>query len=188
MLNIHRTISTILILPLLDISKDDLKSNNFLNAYVTDSRRDVQYEDSIYLVFKPDNVERFREFLEFEYERTACLIDDYDYEDGFVVLVYKLPSLFDKDIGLVKQGKYSQTSEKFQKKFPKVIKRMVNGKQRDELSLQIRIFKKSPELKDYWETKIGEPIPDDMEVWPKWEDHKESLELEQLKKELYEDA
>ena len=57
--------------------------------------------------------ERFREFLEKEYETNHSLIDDYDYEDGFVVLVYKLPSKHHKDYQLIRAGKYSETSKEF---------------------------------------------------------------------------
>jgi hypothetical protein len=39
--------------------------------------------------FKPDNLEKFKEILEGEYERTKDIIEDYDYADGFVVVVYK---------------------------------------------------------------------------------------------------
>ena len=83
--------------------------------------RDVQYENAVYLLFKPKDLDKFRDFLDGEYERTKSIIDDYDYEDGYVVVVYEINPRLKNDIELIKQGKYSQTSTKFQEIFPKVI-------------------------------------------------------------------
>lgn len=186
-MGVRKTITSIFIVPTL-VNREKLIENGFINGYVKDLRRDVQYEDSVYLLFKPENIEKFREFLESEYETNHSAIDDYDYEEGFVVLVYKLPSKFSKDYDLIKKGEYSKTSKKFQEAFPKVIKITIKGKHKDELSLQIRIFKKSQDLKQLWEDKIGEVFTDDMEVWPGWNDEKECLNLEKVKEELYENA
>lgn len=182
-----KTITSIFIIPTL-IDRDKLIDNNFINGYVIDHRRDVQYEDAVYALFKPENIERFREFLEIEYETNHSLIDDYDYEEGFVVLVYKLPSKYHKDYQLIREGQYSKTSKAFQETFPKVLKIMVGGRHRDELSLQIRIFKKSNDIREMWEELIGENISEDMEVWPGWNIDKETLYLDKVKEELYENA
>ena len=42
--------------PTLKIPKDSLKSNGFINAYSVDGDRDIQYENSIYLLFLPEDV------------------------------------------------------------------------------------------------------------------------------------
>jgi len=68
-MDIKKTVSSIFIVPTLKIKKESLKDNNFLNGYISDLRKDVQYENAVYLLFKPDNLDRFREFVEGEYDR-----------------------------------------------------------------------------------------------------------------------
>jgi hypothetical protein len=182
-MNVSKTITSIFIVPTLKINRDDLKGNGYMNGYMSDVRRDVQYKDAVYLLFKPDNLDRFREFLDDETERTKQLIDDYDYEDGFVVLVYKLDKKWKDDFLLVKEGKYSQTSKEFQEQFPKVIKIIKNNLHRDEISLQHRIFKKSEDLRQYWEDKIDISFDANMEVWEGFSIENETLDLDTIKQQ-----
>lgn len=182
-MNIKRTITSIFIVPTLKINRDDLKENGYLDGYMSDARRDVQYENAVYLLFKPDNLDRFRDFLEKEYERTKQLIDDYDYEDGFVVLVYTLDKKWKKDFDLIKEGLYSQTSKEFQELFPKVLKIMKNNLHRDEISLQHRIFRRSDDLRAYWENKIDISFDENMEVWDGFDIENETLDLDKIKQE-----
>lgn len=171
--------------PTLKVPKDALRSNGFINAYIRDDRRDDQYKESIYLLFKPRDLDKFREFLDNEYERTKTVIEDYDYEDGYVVVVYQLNEKYKKDFTLIKQGKYSKTSSDFQKVFPKIIKIVKNGLHRDELSLQYRIFNKATDLIEFWEDKLGidlkTTVGDEFEVWEGWDEQKEILELDKIK-------
>lgn len=162
-------------MPTLKIPRDALKSNGFINGYIKDEMRDVQYEDCIYLLFKPPNVDLFSEFLSSEYERTEQVIEDYDYPKGFVVVVYKLDEKFSSDFELVKQGKYSKTSPDFQSQFPKVIKIMVNGLHRDEISLQHRVFRRADDLVKFWEKKFDVVFESDQEIWHGFIEERETL-------------
>jgi len=167
--------------PTLKVPKDALRNNGFINAYIKDNRKEDQYKESIYLLFKPTDLDKFREFLDNEYERTKTIIEDYDYEDGYVVVVYQLNEKFKKDFQLIKQGKYSKTSEDFQKMFPKIIKIVKNGLNRDEISLQYRIFNKAEDLIDFWEEKLGIKFEENYEVWDGFDESKEILELDKIK-------
>lgn len=167
--------------PTLKIEKNSLQSNGFINAYYYDSSKEENYEDCIYLLFKPKNLDRFREFLDNEYERTKDVVEDYDYESGYVIVVYKLNKLFKKDFELVKEGLYSKTSKKFQDMFPKVVKIIRNGLHKDELSLQTRIFNKSPDLIEFWEEKLNVKFKDDYEAWRGWDNKDETLDINKLK-------
>ena len=184
-MEIKKNITSIFMVPTLKVPKDALRSNGFINAYIRDDRRDDQYKESIYLLFKPKELDKFREFLDNEYERTKTVIEDYDYEDGYVVVVYQLNEKYKKDFTLIKQGKYSKTSSDFQKVFPKIIKIVKNGLHRDELSLQYRIFNKATDLVDFWEEKLGidlkTTVGNDFEVWEGWDEQKEILELNKIK-------
>jgi hypothetical protein len=184
-MEIKKNITSIFMVPTLKVPKDALRGNGFINAYVKDARKEDCYDECIYLLFKPENLDKFREFLDSEYERTKAVIEDYDYEDGFVVVVYKLDDKYKNDFVLVKEGKYSKTSLQFQKLFPKVIKITRNGLHKDEISLQYRIFNKVEDLVSFWEDKLGidliEIVGNDFEVWEGWDESKEILELDKIK-------
>jgi hypothetical protein len=187
-MEIKKNITSIFMVPTLKVPKDALRGNGFINAYIKDARKEDQYDGCIYLLFKPENLDKFREFLDSEYERTKAVIEDYDYEDGFVVVVYQLNEKYKKDFLLVKEGKYSKTSADFQKLFPKVIKITRNGLHKDEISLQYRIFNKAEDLVSFWEDKLGidlkEVLGEDFEVWEGWDEQKEILELDKIKELL----
>lgn len=174
--------------PTLYIPKGALRSLGFINAFQQDMDTDLEYGKGkvIYLLFKPDDMDFFRDFLDDEYNRTDNIIEDYDHSDGYVVLVYKLNQKFKTDFNIVKQGKYSKTSFHFQKLFPKIIKIKKNGLHRDEVSLQFRVFNRTPDLIEFWEKKVGIKWTDDMEVWDGWDESKEILNIMEIKKQEYE--
>lgn len=167
--------------PTLKAPKNALRSNGFINAYIRDDEKDDHYNGCVYLLFKPENVDRFREFLDAEYERTKDIIEDYDYEGGYVVVVYKLDDSYSDDFELVRKGKYSQTSKIFQLQFPKVIKITKHGLHRDEISLQYRIFNRTQDLIDFWEEKLGVTFDNDQEVWDGFDEEKEVLNIKTVK-------
>jgi hypothetical protein len=109
------------------------------------------------------------------------IIEDYDYDDGYVVVVYQLDKKHKKDFSLVRKGEYSKTSKEFQALFPKVIKILKNGLHRDELSLQYRIFVKSNDLVEYWEEKIGIGFSSNLEVWEGFDLENEILNINKIK-------
>jgi hypothetical protein len=175
------TITSIFIVPTLSIDKGKLLDNGFVNGYIKDGKRDIQYENAVYLLFKPTDLDKFREFLDGQYEKTKSIIDDYDYEDGYVVVVYEINPRLKNDVELIKQGKYSQTSKKFQEIFPKVVKIRKNGLSRDEISLQFRVFNKTEDLVQFWEDKLGVELPEDVEVWHGFFEDFETLDLDKIK-------
>jgi hypothetical protein len=96
-------------------------------------------------------------------------------------MVYKLDPKFKKDYELVRQGLYSKTSKDFQNVFPKVVKIMKNGKHRDEISLQYRIFNRTQDLINFWEDKIGITLSSDQEVWEGFHEERETLNINNIK-------
>ena len=178
---IRKTITSIFMVPSLHIPKDALKNNGFLNGYSRDVIRDVHYENAIYLLFRPEQIDKFREFLDSEYERTKHLIEDYDHNGGFVVVVYKLDMKFANDFTLIKQGKYSHTSPAFQAEFSKVTKIVINGLSRDEISLQYRVFNKTKDLIEFWEKKFDVTFDATQELWNGYNEENETLTEEKLR-------
>ena len=181
MIDVKKTITSIFMVPTLQIPKGELSDNGFINGYVKDESREVQYENCIYLLFQPKNLDKFREFLDDEYERTKGIVDDYDYEDGFVVVVYQLDPKFAKDFKLVKKSKYSHTSKSFQALFPKLVKIKKAGYHKDEISLQYRVFNKTEDLVKFWEDKLGVEFDEDQEVWHAFDEEEETLNIEKIK-------
>lgn len=180
-MQLTKTITTIFMVPSLKIDREKLAENGFINAYSKDSKREDHLKNSIYLVFHPKNVDKFKLFLDSEYERTKAIVEDYDYPNGYVVLVYTLDNKFKNDFDKIREGKYSKTSKDFQDLFPKILKVKKNGISKDEISLQFRVFNKSEDLKLYWEENIGIMFDDDMEVWQGWIEEREILNIENLK-------
>ena len=180
-MDVKKTITSIFMVPTLKIPRGELQDNGFVNGYVSDGSREVQYENCIYLLFQPKDLDKFREFLDSEYERTKTIVDDYDYKDGFVVVVYQLDAKFKKDFMLIRESLYSRTSKEFQALFPKIIKIKKNGLQRDEISLQYRVFNRTEDLIKFWEDKLGVEFDDDQEVWHAFILEDEILNIEKLK-------
>ncbi len=176
-----RNVSCVFFVPTLGIAREKLKDNGFLNAFSKDLEKE-HYEDCVFLVFKPKNLTKFKYFLDEEYERSLNIIDEYDIEGGYVVIVYKLDDRFKRDFELVKAGKYSQTSLTFQELFPKLLKRLdKQGFGKEELSIQWRIFNKTPDMVELWEEKLGVNFNEKMEVWPTFNLEKETLDITKLK-------
>jgi hypothetical protein len=175
-----KTVTSIFMVPLLKIGRDPLRKAGFVNAFVKDGGRDIQYGNAIYLLFKPQNLKDFKEFLDEEYERTGNIIDDYDYEGGFVVVVYKLDRRFIKDYELIRRGEYSKTSKQFQQEFPKSVKLETSVGVKEEVSLQYRIFNKTQDLIEFWENKLDVKFGPEQEVWQMFDEEKETLTIEKL--------
>ena len=180
-----RTVSSIFMMPTLKIPRENLHKNGYINSYTDDSNKQYSYENALYLLFKPTDLSVFREFLDKEYERTKQIIDDYDYNDGYVVIVYELDSSWKEDFALIKKGKYSTTSNLFKKLFPERISKFSYPNSNLKDSLQYMIFTKDSRLIDFWEDKIDTSliIANDLEVWPAYDLEKEMLNIDKIKNE-----
>ena len=179
-MELNKTITSIFIVPTLKINKESLTINGFINGYIKDEQKELNYENSVYLLFKPVDIDKFRRFLDDEYERTKSIIEDYDYTNGFVVVVYELDKNFRKDFELIKKGLYSKTSTEFQKLFSKVVKINRNGLQQDEVSLQHMVFNKTPKLIEFWENKLEVVFDNDQEVWHAFILENETLNINKI--------
>jgi hypothetical protein len=181
---LKKTITSIFMVPTLKIDREVLKANDFLNGYSKDDTRDEHYEDACYLLFRPKNIDKFREFLDSEYDRTKDIIEDYDHKHGFVVVVYKLDPNFKGDFDKIRNSQYSKTSPEFQALFPKVVHLKVDGLARDEISLQVRIFKKTDDLRKFWEEKFQVDLMEHVEFWEGYHEKNEILNEKKLEQYL----
>lgn len=176
----EKTITSIFIRATLNISRNELTENGYINSFIRDDIFQTKYEDCVYLLFRPKYISRFRKFVNTEYERTKLIIADYDHKNGFVVLVYKLNPKFINDYLLVTQSKYSKTSKEFQEQFPEYIEFKKNGITTKEYSLQYRVFNKTPELRQYWKEKDLFSNDKREELWYNFNEASETLTDESL--------
>jgi hypothetical protein len=181
-MKLSRSVTTLFMVRPLGLSIEEIEIHGFINAYVSDINQDYQYENCVYLLFKPLDIDTFANFLDLEKMR-ATVVDDYDYEGGYIVVVYQYDSKHISNINLIKQGLYSKTDKQFQDLFPKVVKILKNGKHRDEISLQYRIFNRTQDLVNFWEDNLGIRFSQDQEAWEGFHSERETLNINNIKKD-----
>lgn len=173
--------TTNFILPILmqDLAFNVIKDNDFNvfdylvkmgleNAYLNDYS--FPMNDCIYLVFKPEKITKeFIDFGEEILENHEQFVDSYDLEDGIVYIFSILPE-YKEDVNLCYNGKYSSTSSRFKSLFPNKV-RTTAGKL--VFYNNWMILHKHPQFKKYMEEKIGEEIPNELDLWDPFNDLKE---------------
>lgn len=177
------TVSSIFLVPTLKIEEKHIKTHGFINGYNFAPDKEEYNENFVFLLFKPKNMDNFQWFVDEEYDRTDAILEDFDVDKGYVVLVYRLNAAFKTDFDLIRQGKYSKTSQKFQELFKKVKTIIREGEPKDEMSLQWKIFTKAEDLREFWEgdDMIGQRLPKDSEVWYEFNEEKETLTVDKIK-------
>lgn len=179
----RKTDTTIFLVPVLGIERNKLDNHNFIDGFLDDVSRMVHHMNSIYILFKPNNMEEFQEFLEMEKERYPDIVDDYDYSGGYVVVVYKFPKDLLPDMQLILEGKYSQTSMDFKKRFAQVKKIVTeSGLRRDAPSLQWMVFKKASAVREEWERVLDIRMEEEAEVWGMPDMAREILDMDLIRK------
>lgn len=158
-------ISNIFLVPLLKISRKALKSNGFVDSYMYNRASEVQYPNVIHMLYKPNDMVSFNEFLEDNREK---IIDEMDYEDH-VLVTYNLPDKLESDYALIKSGSYSKVSEEFRSQ--------ISACRR---TLQNLIFNKDPSLKKWWEEELDEKLDEDQEVWSILNEEDETFKIESI--------
>lgn len=172
--------TNLFITPLLNLGRPNLIKLGFVDAFMKDELREIEYERSVYLLFKPINIEEFNLFTEEQRESNAPIIDEYDY-GKWTILVYKLPKKFEDDYEKILQGKFSHVSEEYKKAIPKWYRIGENGAYVDKMNIQHMAFEKSDELKKYWKDELDLTITNSDEHWHHYFE-REVLNKETLKR------
>jgi len=173
MIEAKHTNTSVFLVPALTIGKEKLERNGFIDGFLDDISHEIHYENSIYILFKPHDLEVFQHFLASERERITIL-DDYDYEE-YVVVVYNIPTKYLSDYQLFLEGKYSKLSEDFKNLFTKT-------SEEGRPTLQWEVFERTERLKSYWEKELDITLEEDQELWGAPDMSKEILDIEQIKK------
>jgi hypothetical protein len=169
--------TTIFLLPGIGHTRQKLLPYGFLAAYLDDINHEVHYEESVYLLFKPEDVSAFQKFLEDEYKKSSLIVEDYEYRGGYVVVVYKIDPRYLPEYGLFLEGKYSKFSSGYIALFPSEITSPTPKGVGAKPSLHYHIFNRTKEIRGYWEKKIGQDLPVDMEMWSSPDMEKEVLDI-----------
>src|SRR6267378_4800052 len=180
-----KTCTTIFLLPGIGLKRQNLLKHGFISAYLDDKDHEVHYENAVYLLYKPSQVQEFQKFLTSEYKRTPLLVEDYDYPGGYIVTVYKFPAEFMEEYELFLRGKYSKFRKKYIELFPMKVEMLnpANHMYTEKLSLQYHIFERTDALRKYWEDRLGYrsgELPENLEYWSIPEKEKETLDINAL--------
>lgn len=176
-----KTESTRFLVRGLGLGRVQLDKHGFINAYIDDVLHEPHYQRSVYLLFKPAELEGLEEFIGEQKFQTALLVEDYDYPRGYVVMVYNFPALYWKDYALFLKGAYSKFSEGYKSLFPKE----KNGETKKGVpytqpSFAAHVFNKSEVMRKYWEEKLDSYLGDDSEVWSAPNINKETLNINNI--------
>ena len=146
-----------------------VKKYGFVEAFFKDMEHKSETKYPVYILFKPPNMIEFGEFLE-EEKQLELIEDVYDYPGGYVVVVYRFPEIYEKDYDLIKEGRYSETSNDFKSIFPQT-------SSDETFSLYHLVFNKHPDLRKRMEDELGSPISEDTELWHLPNLQKETLDI-----------
>lgn len=151
-----RTKTTMFLVPALGFTPAKLKTLGFVDAYLMDINREKTYKDALYLLFKPSERHSFELFIE---ENKDKILDDYDYDEGYIVVVFQFPIRFIANYDTFLQGKYS----KFTSDYKELFRRPSGNTATDEDSAWL-IINKHPDMRKKVEEAIGQLLPLDSEI------------------------
>jgi len=188
--NTKKTHTDLFLRPMLGINEAYLNRFGYINAYLRDIDHDTEYENAIYLLFRPEDLQLFEKFIQAEKRRVGDLfLEDYDCGYGYVVLVYRIPAFYIDDYHLFLEGKYSKFSRELVDLFPETVTRKDEwGYDKVDNSLHFHIFNRSKAMRNYWEEKLGVELELDAEYWSIPDLYgKETLDINKyIKEEMYE--
>jgi len=166
------TNSSFFALPMLNISLVKL-GKYFFNCFVKDNDYETLLERPLFLSFKYEyktleeenyckNVHKEllekEEFITFYYAGNIL-------DSKTIIYLFNVNDEFKDDYNMFLQGKYSKFRTEFKEKFSKYFVNSNTG--RREKTITGRVVNKDPELKEYWENKIGIKLNEESEVWSK---------------------
>lgn len=175
------TCTDLFIVPIFGLDRRELMMElGFEGAYKKDEIKGIDYPNSVYLLFRPFDLEVFESFLERE-KKKGFIIDEYDHIDRYVVLVCQYDAKLQPDIDLLMQGKFSKVSNEYKKLIPKTISIKNKAGVIEKPSIQNSIFNKDKVIKDYWKKELGLEFEKEDEIWHFYEE-REILTQEMLEK------
>lgn len=147
-----------------------------INSYLKDKAREDLTGDLLFVLFKPKDFDYFELFVQEQEGNNSAFLEDYDYADGYVVLVYRIREELKKDFELFKQGKYSKLSELIRKSYDREVRAFI----KPIPSFQWEVFRRATrlrkELEEFFETQLEK----EAELWAIPDMNKETLDIEKI--------
>jgi len=156
--------TNLFVLPILNIGREKLLKVGFVEAFIKDELRELEYENAVYLLFKPENWDEFNLFLEEQREVRMPLVDEYHHGE-WAVVIYQYPKQWQRDVDIIMTGKFSQVSRRYKDLIPFYYKVNRNGIIEEEIMNQHLIYNKSQKVKDYWKKELDLDFEEQDEVW-----------------------
>lgn len=171
--------SRLFLLRPLDLQRNVLKELGFIESYLKDADNTTSsVENPIFLLFKPEQFEKLESFIREQYDRKdEVLMEDYDYEGGYTVLLYSFPEKWKKDYKLFTYGKYSKLSKEFTELFAE--KNKVQGVQIHEM--QWMIITKDENWIVAMNDILGTELTAEDELWKAVDLEKETLKINEIR-------
>ena len=132
-----------------------------LNSFLEDEDCEEFDGDYLFILLQPNNVDVLEVLIAQQEADNLNFIGEYDYEGGFIVLVYSIPEHMKEDFEKFKQGKYSQMSKAFQQLHSPTI----NRGNTEEMSFQHMVFSKNEEFREKMSEYLGIQIDKGSELW-----------------------
>lgn len=169
--------STLFILrPVVGVSWGILAEDfGMVNSYLKDKSREDLEGELLFVLFKPIDFDYFELFLE-QQAALEHFIEDYDYTNGYVVLVYKIPEYLKSDFELFKQGKYSKFSDLIKNCYEKQVVTFL----KPISTFQWDVFNKAKSLRKELEEFLETQIEKGSELWQLPDVEKECLNIQQF--------
>jgi hypothetical protein len=178
---VKSTCTTLFLLPALGLNADELNpSLGFIDGFTSDKDRPTSLSHPVFALFRPADIREFQEFVEAEYGSNRALKEDYDYDGGFVVLLYQYPAQFQADYRKIENGKYSRVSPSFSETFPQFEKPdSWSNPNIPQMSLQRMVYFRAPALVSFLEDAVGQPIG--RECWGIPDKDRETLDIKRIR-------
>jgi hypothetical protein len=167
--------STLLIMkPITGLGIGSLSKFGLINSYLQDELSDLD-GDNLFVLFKPTDMDNFEKMADKYVRRTDNFLQDYDYEGGYIVLTYSIPTGLLDDFELFKKGKYSKMSVKVRSNYKFQV--VIDGKK--EKSFQYMVFNKDSDFRYNLENYLGVTFSQEDELWEAPGDN-EILKIEEI--------
>lgn len=170
--NFKWTKTSSFLVPACDLDVAILLDYGFINAFLHDESYDKKndnYED-IYLLFEYNSINDNFEDLCSVLRSHENFLEEYDPQEGYVMIRFKLNDKWKHIKDQLISGKYSLIDREYVKEFfnPKVIVgESMYGEYLYKDSVNYQILTKSPVLRERWEDKLGVKFKDEYEVCSK---------------------
>ena len=139
------------LIPMIRVNLKVFMRLGLVEAYLGNALREYEFP-TMHLLFKPIYDEEFAQFCA-DVRHHPNFVDDYDISEEEVMFVFAIPDEFLEDVEKFKQGKFSEISSAYIKKY--------YNNFRDP---RYKVFNKDAYLRKEIEDRLGRALPEDAEL------------------------